>query len=152
MSKRQRVEARKPSPVTLCYLCFLLFKSSLPTSVRPQRPSLPNVTIKKELSKDHMRKPSPVTLCYACFLLFKSSLLTSVRLSICKRTSCADYAFVLISIRLRVRAQAENSHSIPSCTTLLTGNRGTAFFISRSSWPCSSGSCSAVSTRVWVRA
>jgi aerobic C4-dicarboxylate transport protein len=30
-----------------------------------------------------------------------------------KRTSCTDYAFVLISVRLLARAQAENSHSIP---------------------------------------
>jgi hypothetical protein len=80
MSKRQRVEARKPSPFTLLLPLLppvqILFASFCPAS--KTKPAQRNTT-KKELSKDHIRKPSPVTLCYLCFLLFKSSLPTSVR-------------------------------------------------------------------------
>ena len=83
----------------------ILFASFCP----PSKPSPPNVTQSNAiLSKDHRETPAPLP--FVNFASFCSNplclLLSAGGLGwppICKRTSCADYAFVLISIRLGVR-------------------------------------------------
>jgi hypothetical protein len=86
-------QPRKPNLSPLCYLCFLLFKSSLLASVALGEPRTRMADIcslsdssqphagKQESIQRQPRKPNPGPLCYLCFLLFKSSLLASVALS-----------------------------------------------------------------------
>jgi hypothetical protein len=72
--KREFVEgpSRNANPVGPLLPLLPSVQISLLTSVRRQKPSLPNATRpNRHLSKDHPGTPIPLALCYLCFLLFK---------------------------------------------------------------------------------